>query len=339
MNATSAALPTFSVLMPNYNHGKYLRQALQAMVSQELPPTEFLIFDDGSTDDSRSIIEEFAAAHRFITPIFSERNLGATRAAALLLERSSCECVYGAAADDFVLPGFFSQSLALLGQHPEAALCSGLSAYVDEAGRPLAAWNSGIISDEPAYVAPARAARRIRTSGSWVMGNTTIYRRKILQQAGGFRPELHSFCDGFIQEVLAMRHGACFIPRILTCLRISPQSFSASFTADPANLRQLVETVVALMQSEYGDVYDEQAIARFRRVQGWNVRLAECQTAAARTPLRSRMLRAWLNFALRADHYAMNSPLDWPELLRNRIGSSRRIAREWRNFIAAWKQP
>ena len=52
--------PLISVLTPNYNHARYLRKCLAGVAYQTFTGLEFLVTDDGSTDDSRSIIEEAA---------------------------------------------------------------------------------------------------------------------------------------------------------------------------------------------------------------------------------------------------------------------------------------
>jgi glycosyltransferase involved in cell wall biosynthesis len=57
-----------SAILCNYNGGEYLRDAIQSILEQERPVDEFIIVDDGSTDQSREIIEEFVASStiRFI---------------------------------------------------------------------------------------------------------------------------------------------------------------------------------------------------------------------------------------------------------------------------------
>jgi len=57
-------MPKVSVIVPVYNAGKYLRQCLDSILAQSLEDIEVICVDDGSTDDSREILEEYAAGDR-----------------------------------------------------------------------------------------------------------------------------------------------------------------------------------------------------------------------------------------------------------------------------------
>jgi glycosyltransferase involved in cell wall biosynthesis len=54
------ALPSISVVVPNYNHASYLPHCLNAILSQSVRPNEVIIVDDGSTDNSVEVVLEFA---------------------------------------------------------------------------------------------------------------------------------------------------------------------------------------------------------------------------------------------------------------------------------------
>jgi glycosyltransferase involved in cell wall biosynthesis len=53
------AAPAISVIMPVYNSGEYLREAIDSILSQTFIDFEFLIFEDGSADDSMQIIQSY----------------------------------------------------------------------------------------------------------------------------------------------------------------------------------------------------------------------------------------------------------------------------------------
>ena len=66
-----------SVIVPNFNHAKYLRQRLETVYNQTYKNIEVILLDDASTDNSRDILTEFYRAHKNNTRcIFNEKNSG-----------------------------------------------------------------------------------------------------------------------------------------------------------------------------------------------------------------------------------------------------------------------
>lgn len=67
--------PAISVIVPVYNVERYVRQCLDALLAQTYPLEEIVLVDDGSTDSSGAICDEYAAAHDKITAVH-KRNSG-----------------------------------------------------------------------------------------------------------------------------------------------------------------------------------------------------------------------------------------------------------------------
>src|SRR5437879_10432527 len=99
-----AAAPTLSVVLPNFNHARLLPRAIRGLLAQERPADEILVVDDGSTDDSLSVIEAIAAVTPSITLLRNETNRGVIPTLARGLRAAQGRYVYFAAADDWVLP-------------------------------------------------------------------------------------------------------------------------------------------------------------------------------------------------------------------------------------------
>jgi len=59
---TSRQVVGISTILPNYNHGQYIRRAIEAILQQDCLPIEIIVVDDGSTDGSPAIIAELARA-------------------------------------------------------------------------------------------------------------------------------------------------------------------------------------------------------------------------------------------------------------------------------------
>ena len=259
-------MTTLSVLIPNYNHGHHLGPALHAILGQTRPPTEVIVYDDGSTDDSVAVAEAMARRSPLIRVVTTPRNRGVVHGMNSLLDMATGELVVFCAADDVVLPTFFERSLGMLERHPEAGLSSALSLQLPGDGGDVSLFPSAVVTSTPAYLPPARAQALLVAVGTWIMGNTTVFRRDALIAAGGFRPELRAFTDGFVEQALAVRHGACFIPEPLCIWRRAADSYSAATLSDVGAYRTMMQTGADLMRSdEFRDVFPEAYVVRFER--------------------------------------------------------------------------
>src|SRR6266403_3876930 len=69
--------PRVSVVVPNYNHARFLRQRLDSIVGQTFQDFELILLDDCSTDESQSILREYATDSR-VRLEFNEKNSGST---------------------------------------------------------------------------------------------------------------------------------------------------------------------------------------------------------------------------------------------------------------------
>lgn len=65
-----------SVIVPNYNHAKYLKKRIDSIIAQSFQDFEVIILDDCSTDDSRSIIEQYRGHNKISNIIFNQENSG-----------------------------------------------------------------------------------------------------------------------------------------------------------------------------------------------------------------------------------------------------------------------
>ena len=75
--AASGAGPVLlSVVLPNYNHARYLPRALDAYLSQDHPADEIIVIDDCSADASREIVTRYAANHPSIRLVSNDKNMG-----------------------------------------------------------------------------------------------------------------------------------------------------------------------------------------------------------------------------------------------------------------------
>jgi glycosyltransferase involved in cell wall biosynthesis len=77
VTAIPSSAPAVSVVIPNYNHARYLRQRIDSVLEQTYPELEVIVLDDASTDESRPLIAGYAKDAR-VRVVFNERNSGNT---------------------------------------------------------------------------------------------------------------------------------------------------------------------------------------------------------------------------------------------------------------------
>lgn len=94
------AKPLVSILINNYNYGRFVGEAIRSALSQNYWPVEVVVVDDGSTDNSKSVIAEFG---KEIKPVF-KKNEGQSSAFNSGFAKSSGEIVCLLDADDLFLP-------------------------------------------------------------------------------------------------------------------------------------------------------------------------------------------------------------------------------------------
>jgi glycosyltransferase EpsJ len=111
-----AVLPKISIIIPVYNCAKYLGPALAGVLNQTLREIEVICIDDGSTDGSPAILEDYARRDSRII-VLRQENSGAASARNRGLERASAPYIGFVDGDDFVLPEMYEKMYSAMESH------------------------------------------------------------------------------------------------------------------------------------------------------------------------------------------------------------------------------
>jgi polysaccharide transporter, PST family len=127
------AWPLVSILIPAYNHGRFVQRCLDSVLEDAYPAKELVIIDDGSTDDTAERIAEWVAIHCMDIPIeyVQRENRGVTATLNELAARASGEFFRLGASDDYLLAGGLQAQVDYLLAHPCKGAVIGDSIVVD----------------------------------------------------------------------------------------------------------------------------------------------------------------------------------------------------------------
>ena len=127
--------PLISVVLPSYNHEKYVGIAMESVLNQSFHDFEFLISDDCSPDHTVGEIKKFHD-DRIKLHVFSE-NQGATINHKYLIDRAKGKYVALINSDDVWLPGRLEKGVDYMENHPECGACFSWAEFIDEDGNHL----------------------------------------------------------------------------------------------------------------------------------------------------------------------------------------------------------
>jgi glycosyltransferase involved in cell wall biosynthesis len=124
-----------SILVPAYNAARYLPELCQSIQTQTYPNYEVLIANDGSNDNTVSVLVPFLHDRRFQL-LGWEENRGLNQAWAVLCSRAKGDYWCCPGADDVLYPTFVEHRLSTLQANPQTGLVHGPAEHIDESGGP-----------------------------------------------------------------------------------------------------------------------------------------------------------------------------------------------------------
>ncbi|MDR2646291.1 MAG: glycosyltransferase [Holosporaceae bacterium] len=121
-----AVMPHVSIIIPVYNAEKFLRRCLTSVVRQTLRNIEIICVNDGSTDDSRLLLEEFAAADDRIVVVHQDnKGQGAARNFAMTIAKG--EYIGFVDSDDWIELNYFEKLYTAAQKHNADLACCGIT--------------------------------------------------------------------------------------------------------------------------------------------------------------------------------------------------------------------
>lgn len=131
-------MPLVSVILPNFNHGKFLRERIESILNQTFRDFELIILDDASSDNSPEIISTYASFPHVSHVDLAKRNSGSTFIQWKKgLDISKGTYIWIAESDDLADPDFLDSFIAVFKKDPGIGVVYCPSVWIDENGEEI----------------------------------------------------------------------------------------------------------------------------------------------------------------------------------------------------------
>ena len=173
--------PLISVVMPVYNAADYLGQAVSSILAQTLRDYEFIIVNDGSTDRSGKMLEQFAKKDKRIK-LISKPNTGIVAALNDGLAQARGTFIARMDADDISLPNRFALQLDYVQQHSDCVALGSRVVAIDPYGCELYRSEHKLDHDE--------IDRELLNGSGWaIVHPVAMMRREAIERVAGYRKQ------------------------------------------------------------------------------------------------------------------------------------------------------
>jgi hypothetical protein len=231
--------PWLSVIVPTYNGSAYLEQALDSIVCQQDRGVEVIAVDDGSTDDTRAILERYA--QRLNLRVEARERIGSWTANSnhgLRVARAEHACFLH--QDDLWLPGRLRHLRPLLRQVARPVLLLHPSRFVNAHGRHLGLWRCPL---RGGLHAPAAMLERLLVQ-NFIAIPAPIFSRRAALELGGLDEGLWYTADWDLWLKLSAMGPSYYHSKPLTAFRVHGASQTMQGTARAAEMRRQLEMVL-----------------------------------------------------------------------------------------------
>ncbi|HSY52282.1 MAG TPA: glycosyltransferase [Thermoanaerobaculia bacterium] len=203
-------MKTISVIIPTYNYGRFLGEAIDSALAQSYSALEIIVVDDGSTDDTTRVLDAYGDRIRAIRQ--DNQGVGAARNAGIAAARGKYVAFLD--SDDIWKPEKLERQIALFAADPDLGLVHCGAESFDNEGKTL----SVLLSGMEGWVASEllRLDREVITAP----GSGTLVPKRVAEEIGGFDPRLQPSEDWDFCYRLAVRYRVGFVPEVLVRYRL-----------------------------------------------------------------------------------------------------------------------
>ncbi|MBS1533910.1 MAG: glycosyltransferase family 2 protein [Bacteroidetes bacterium] len=200
-------MPFFSVIIPVYNKAAFIENTIKSVLEQGFDNFELILINDGSTDESEKVIQQFSDPR---IRYYFKKNEGVSSARNFGIELSTAPYIAFLDADDYWYPDFLAQMKRAIELHPQHQIFS--AAYENEIpGKIFPATYS--IAKTGAYQIVDYFEASMKTSVLWT--SSAVFDKKVFEQVGVFDTQIKSGQDTDLWMRLGFHYSIVFMWKIL----------------------------------------------------------------------------------------------------------------------------
>ncbi len=239
--------PTVSVIMPAYNSARFIGEAIESVLGQTWPKTELIIIDDGSTDETASIIKSYGDRVRYVYQQNARQAVARNAGIAI----SKGEYLAFIDADDVWGEEKLQKQLDKFQSNPSLGLVSCSTIEIDEFSKQIGVKSTNL---------RGKALRSILLGegAAGINGSSPLIPRQVIESVGLFDPELTPVEDTDMFCRIAARYPIDYVDEPLVLYR-----------SHSGNMHRKLDLMETAWTRFYAKVLRDPAVRRF----GWVFRL------------------------------------------------------------------
>jgi len=221
MDKVEPSLPLVSVIIPSYNHESYITECLKSVYEQDYTNFEVIIRDDGSTDNSPSIIQSFIMnadnTNNISSVLEFGTNIGLVKSFNWLINNSKGDIIIICASDDVFLPHRIKVAVEMHKNYSHVDLIASNAIVIATNGEIIRqsfydmSKRKPFNNNEEAYVYISLPYKEALSVGFGGFGMS--FKRDLLRSVDYKLPESLLFEDGFLAFLAAIQNGIVLLKR------------------------------------------------------------------------------------------------------------------------------
>jgi glycosyltransferase involved in cell wall biosynthesis len=209
--------PLVSIVVPVYNQGHYLDEAVQSLLAQTYPNIEIIVLDDGSTDATPDVLKKYTGRLYWE----SQPNMGQSFTLNKGWQMAKGELLSYLSGDDVLMPQAMAMSVEYLGHNPGAVLTYGDFNLIDPNSRAIRM-----------VTTPDFDFRRMITDVICLPGPGPLFRRSAFEKAGLWNAQYRQMPDYDYWLRLGLQGDFVRIPQVLAKFRVHEESQTFAQTSE-----------------------------------------------------------------------------------------------------------